>query len=47
MIDGKIKDEKLQYNSYKQQKYKHYHLEKLVNMVIFLAEKYCLLIKGK
>ena len=29
----------------KQQKYEHYHLEKLINMNILYGKKYCLLIK--
>ena len=31
----------------KQQKYKHYHLEKLINKNILQVKKYCLLIKEK
>ena len=31
----------------RQQKYQHYHLEKLVNMKILQVKKYCLLIKDK
>ena len=31
----------------KQQKYLHYHLEKLINMIILHVKKYCLLIKDK
>ena len=30
-----------------QQKFHHYHLEKLINMIIFQVRKYYLLIKGK
>ena len=29
----------------KQQKYQHYHLEKLININILQVKKYCLLIK--
>ena len=31
----------------KQQKYQHYHLEKLINMNILQMKKYCLLTKDK
>ena len=31
----------------KQQKYQHYHLEKLININILLVEKYYFLIEGK
>ena len=31
----------------KQQKYQHYHLEKLINMNTLQVNKYCVLIKGK
>ena len=43
--DDKIRDEKLQYE--KQQKYQHYHLEKLINMNTLQVKKYCFLIKDK
>ena len=47
-IDDKIRDEKLQYDSNrKQQKYQHYHLEKLINMNILQVKEYCLLINDK
>ena len=40
-IDDKIRDEKLQCNiNKKQQKYQHYHLEKLINMNILQVKKY-------
>ena len=45
-IDGKIRDEKLQYCiTEKQQKYQHYHQLKLLNMNILRAKKYYHLIK--
>ena len=46
-IGDKITDEKLQYDFLieKQQKYQHYHLEKLINMNILQVKKYNLLIK--
>ena len=31
----------------RQQKYQHYHLDKLINMNILQVKKYCLLIKEK
>ena len=37
--DDKIRDE--------QQKYQHYHLEKLINMNMLQVKKYCLLSKDK
>ena len=47
-IDDKIIDEKLQYDINREaEKYQHYHLEKLINMNILQAKKYCLLIKNK
>ena len=47
-IDDKIRDEKLQFTlTEKQQKYLHYHLEKLTNMNILLVKKIGLLIKDK
>ena len=36
-IDDKIRDEKLQYNI--QQKYQHYHLEKLIDLIILQEKK--------
>ena len=45
-IDDKIKDENLQYDINREpQKYRHYHLEKLINMNILQVKKYCHLIK--
>ena len=45
-VDDKIRDEKLQYDfTEKRQKYKHYHLEKLMNKNILQLKKYHLLIK--
>ena len=45
-IDDKIRDEKLQYDiKEKQQKYQHYHPEKLINMNIVQVKKYFHLIK--
>ena len=47
-IDDKTKDKKLQYDIYReQQKYQHYHLEKLININILQVKKYYLLIEGK
>ena len=47
-IDDKIRDEKLQYDiNREQQKYQHYHLEKLINMIILQVKNYFLLIKDK
>ena len=40
-FDEKIKDEKLQYDiNRKQQKHKHYHLEKLININILQVKKH-------
>ena len=43
-IDDKIRNEKLQYNitilTEKQDKYQHYHLEKLINMDILQVQKH-------
>ena len=46
-IDGKIRDENLQYDILreKQQKYQHYHLEILINKNMLQVKKYYLLIK--
>ena len=46
-IDGKVRNEKLQYNINReeQQNYQHYHPEKLVNANILQVKKYCHLIK--
>ena len=39
-IDGRIRDEKLQYDiKKKQQKYRHYHQLKLINMNILQVKK--------
>ena len=46
ITEDKIRDEKLQYDiKRKQQKYEHYHLEKLINMNILQVKKYYHLIK--
>ena len=46
ITEDKIRDVKLQYDiKRKQQKYEHYHLEKLVNMNILQVKKYYHLIK--
>ena len=45
--DDKIRDKK-NYNmilTEKQQKYQHYHLEKLIHMIVLQVKKYYLLIK--
>ena len=40
-IDHEVKNEKLQYDIMeKQQKYQHYHLEKLINMNTLQVKKY-------
>ena len=46
-IDDKIRDKKNcnMILTEKQQKYQHYHLEKLINMNILQVKKYYLLIK--
>ena len=44
-IDGKIRDEKLQYDINRE--YQYHHLEKFTNMNILQVKKYCLLIKNK
>ena len=46
-IDDKIKNEKLKYLIENQEKYRHYHLEKLINMNFLQGKKFCLLFKGK
>ena len=45
--DDNTRDEKLQELTEEQQKYQHYHLEKLINMNILQVKKCCLLIKEK
>ena len=48
IIGDRIRDEKLQYDVKQDaKKYRHYHVEKLVNMIILPMKKYCLLIKSK
>ena len=45
-----IRLEKKKYNmilTEKEQKYQHYHLEKLIDMSILQVKKYCPLVKGK
>ena len=45
-IDDKFKDEKLQYDINREAaKYRHYHLEKLINMNILQVKKYYHLIQ--
>ena len=45
-IYGKMKDKKLQYDiKEKHQKYRHYHLEKVINMQILQVKKCYQLIK--
>ena len=46
MIKLKIKNYKLILTE-KQQKYQHYHLEKLISMNFLQVRKYCLQIKDK
>ena len=46
IFDDKIRDEKLKHDvTEKQQKYQHYHLEKLINMNILKMKKYYHMIK--
>ena len=46
-VEDQIRDEELQYDINRKQKYQLYHQAKLVSMNILLAKKYYLLINSK